>query len=236
LKYVDPTGHWGWSNIKKWCKDHIWHKNLEPIWNGLKSGVQSVLGEIGYWAGVARRTADEGTAYLNGEKSGSDVWNDVKTGAKWVSQNREFVAQRIANAALIGIGAWGVRGLVGAAFSETVAISAQGENGGLGATTNSIPTRLARVIPGEGSFPNLGKRGDSMVHVTAAEDIAGLNAQQLQQRLQIEPSSTYTVIEFSVNMELYSAPTGPTVPGGGARQWLIQNGPIPADATITVIK
>ncbi len=61
---------------------------------------------------------------------------------------------------------------------------------------NLPPTRVARVIAGEGPFSTLGRRGETDVFVTAADDIAGLNASQLSNRLGIDRSDVFTVIEF----------------------------------------
>jgi len=55
---------------------------------------------------------------------------------------------------------------------------------------------MARVIPGEGPYPKLGPPGRSDVFVTAADDIAGMNAEQISQRLTINPNKKFTVIEF----------------------------------------
>ncbi len=47
---------------------------------------------------------------------------------------------------------------------------------------NPVPERLARIIPGEGSFPTMGPPGRADVFVTAADDIAGMNAARISQR------------------------------------------------------
>jgi RHS repeat-associated protein len=110
--------------------------------------------------------------------------------------------------------------------------------------TNPIPGRLARVIPGEGPFTTLGRPGASDVYVTAADDIAGMNATQIAQRLGIPSSKTFTVIEFSTPTSGLASPVFRTNPGfvgrgvtaGGAREFILPNGPIPTDAIMRVVK
>jgi hypothetical protein len=63
--------------------------------------------------------------------------------------------------------------------------------------TNPVPARMARVVAGEGPFTTLGAPGAADVFVTAAEDIAGMTAQQLAPRLGIPSSKVFTVIAFS---------------------------------------
>jgi RHS repeat-associated protein len=101
--------------------------------------------------------------------------------------------------------------------------------------TNPVPATLARVIPGEGPFPTLGLPGDSRVFVTAADDIAGLNASQLGPRLGIQDSKIFTVIEFDTPATGIASPFVSSKPGftgfgrtsGGAREFTIPNGQIP---------
>jgi len=111
------------------------------------------------------------------------------------------------------------------------------------AATNEIPGVLARVIPGEGSFPTLGPPGRTDVFVTAAEDIAGMNSEQIANRLSIPPSSKFTIIEFQTPADGIASPVYRTDPGfvgngftaGGAREFVISNGPVPAGASIRVV-
>ncbi len=109
--------------------------------------------------------------------------------------------------------------------------------------SNAVPQTLARVIPGSGPFKTLGP-GVSDVFVTAAEDIRGITStQQLAQRLAIPHSDTFTVVEFPTPAEGVASPINRSNPGfvgggrtgGGAREFVVPNGPIPEGATIRII-
>jgi RHS repeat-associated protein len=110
--------------------------------------------------------------------------------------------------------------------------------------TNPVPSTLARVIPGEGPFTTLGRPGVDDVFVTAADDIAGMSASQLGSRLGIPNSKTFTVIEFPTPTSGLASPIFRTNPGfvgfgrtsGGAREFVIPNGPIPANAIKKVVQ
>lgn len=79
--------------------------------------------------------------------------------------------------------------------------------------------------------------------VTAADDIASLNASQSAQRLGIPPSRTFTVIEFETPAGGLASPVFRNNPGfvgggvtnGGAREFVMPNGPIPTDALIRTV-
>ncbi|MEP6847324.1 MAG: polymorphic toxin type 10 domain-containing protein, partial [Acidobacteriota bacterium] len=124
---------------------------------------------------------------------------------------------------------------VGTAFGGEAAEASSALGSGI---TNPVPSRLARVIPGEGPFPTLGLPGDSRVFVTAADDIAGLNASQLGPRLGIQDSNVFTTIEFDTPTTGIASPFTSNKPGfvgfgrtsGGAREFTIPNGSIPCGA------
>lgn len=107
----------------------------------------------------------------------------------------------------------------------------------------NLPPRMARVIPGKGPFPTLGKPSDPDVFVTDPADIAGLTPAQISQRLAIKPSDTFTVIEFPTPATGWASPIlrsdpgfiGKARTGGGAREFVIPNGPIPPGSTIKII-
>src|SRR6185503_12024162 len=90
----------------------------------------------------------------------------------------------------------------------------------------------------QGRFTSLAKAGADEVFVTAADDIAGLSAEQLGPRLGIASSKSFTVIEFPTPANGLASPVFRTNPGfvgfgrtvGGAREFVIPNGPIPANA------
>src|SRR5579859_1493503 len=96
-------------------------------------------------------------------------------------------------------------------FAPTVAQVGLGELTGLGlgkflkclpklaqadAIANPVPSTLARVIPGEGPFATLGPPGNADVFVTSPAAIEGMTPAQISQQLGIQPSGTYTVIQF----------------------------------------
>ena len=113
----------------------------------------------------------------------------------------------------------------------------------VGTTTNAVPRTVARVTSGTTVRNTIGRPGDKDVFVTAADDIAGLNAPQLAQRLSIPVKNRYTVIEFPTPLEGLASPVFRTNPGfvgggltgGGAREFVIPNGPIPSGATVRIV-
>jgi RHS repeat-associated protein len=106
---------------------------------------------------------------------------------------------------------------------------------------NPVPSTMARVIPNGTPATTLGRPGASDVFVTGASDIAGLSSKQIAQRLTIPESSTgFRVIEFATPKSGVASPVFRSDPGfvgggrtaGGAREFVIPNGPIPSDAII----
>lgn len=108
---------------------------------------------------------------------------------------------------------------------------------------NPVPETLARVIPGRGQFSTLGPPGKSDVFVTAADDIAGLNAKQIADRLTIAPANSFTVIKFPTPERGLASPVNRVDTGfvgggqtaGGAREFVVPNGPIPSGASTEII-
>ena len=127
---------------------------------------------------------------------------------------------------------------VGTISSEAGALGAEG------ICRNTIPPTLARVVPNGVNARTLGRPGAADVFVTASEDIAGMNSAQIAQRLTIPESPTgYKVIEFSTPSEGLASPVfradrgfvGGGYTAGGAREFVVPNGQIPSNATITNI-
>jgi hypothetical protein len=103
-----------------------------------------------------------------------------------------------------------------------------------------VPDRLARVIPGNINPVTLGRESEPDVFVTASEDIAGMTPAEIAERLTIQPSATFTVIEFPTPDAGIASPVlrqdqgfvGGGRTAGGAREFIVPNGPLPANATI----
>lgn len=146
-------------------------------------------------------------------------------------------------------GAWLSQGDVNRAAKDLIitAVSAGQSTMLRSATTlaNPVPTTLARVVPGNVVPKTLGKTDD--VFVTSADALKGLNAKQIADKLTIPPpsSSGFKVIEFpSSNVSGLASPISRTSPGfiqggrtvGGAPEFVIPNGLIPAEATIRVVQ
>ena len=108
---------------------------------------------------------------------------------------------------------------------------------------NHVPAELARVVRGKRTLTTLGREGVEDVFVVAADDIAGLTASQLSQRLTIGASDVFTVIRFPAPASGVASPVFRSGVGfleggftrGGAREFVIPNGPIPFGARIEVI-
>jgi len=115
--------------------------------------------------------------------------------------------------------------------------------GGSFKVANPVPTMLARAVPGMRRLLTLGRPGDKEVFVTAASDLKGLQASQLGQRLGKPNSGTWTIIRFPAPATGLASPVFRNNPGfvpggltsGGAREFVIPNGPIPPNATIEII-
>ena len=111
--------------------------------------------------------------------------------------------------------------------------------------TNTVPNRLARIIPGNISGKTLGAPGSTDVFVTAADDIIGLNAKQIASRLAIPYSrSGFKVIEFNTSRIGIASPINRMNPGfvgfgrtaGGAREFVIPNQLIPNGSIIRMVR
>jgi len=164
--------------------------------------------------------------------------------ANWL-ENSQFVSGYFIFAEVIG-NQWGdiafdaVRTAVGAGVGRGAGLYK-----GQTLVTNSIPQKVARVIPDGIKTSMLGAPNQSDVFVTAAKDIKGLNAMQIANKLTIPQSSSgFKVIEFKTPMNGLASPINRTNPGfvgkgrtlGGAREFTIPNQQIPKDAIIKIVK
>lgn len=109
---------------------------------------------------------------------------------------------------------------------------------------NSVPGMLARVVPTADVSATLGVPSASQVFVTAANDIRGLNAAQIAEKLTIkESSSGFTIFEFptpkGISTPIVSESTGFVGGGrtlGGAREFNIPNQIIPPNSIIRTVR
>lgn len=111
--------------------------------------------------------------------------------------------------------------------------------------TNSVPSKLARVIPvDQGDVKTLGAPGSADVFVTAAKDIQGLGAAEISKKLTIPPSTSgFQIYEFATPQGIAS-PINRSNPGfvgggrtaGGAREFVIPNQDIPKDAIKRIVE
>jgi RHS repeat-associated protein len=136
------------------------------------------------------------------------------------------------------LGAYGVAEGGPAAFNQFRGMSVE-------AITNPVPRTMARVIPDGIEATSLGRPGEVDVFVTASEDIQGMNAGQITDRLSLQPGSpSYQVIEFPTPTNGVASPVfranrgfvGGGRTAGGAREFVIPNGPIPPGATIRKVQ
>ncbi len=108
---------------------------------------------------------------------------------------------------------------------------------------NPVPGTLARVVPGNVNPTTLGRTAD--VFVTDAKALQGLNAKQIADKLTIPQSSSgFKVIEFPTPSSGIASPVFRNNPGfvgggrtaGGAPEFVIPNGPVPAGATTRIVQ
>ena len=162
-------------------------------------------------------------------------------------------ARTIASVGMVGVTAVGIVGtIVSGGLSDVAAAELDAgilEAEGLEETTavsNSVPKTFARAVPGRmGKVPTLGPPGDARVFVTDANALKGLSAKQIAEKLSIEESESFNVYEFPSNSVsditspiVHDDPNfvGQGVTKGGAPEFTISNGPIPAEATIRNVR
>jgi hypothetical protein len=165
------------------------------------------------------------------------------------------VLERLKNAGLIGGGLGGLGGGAAKALSEMdwrkLLSRFRNSDEAIEALTaaksvaNPVPSTFARVIPEGVPATTLGRPVAADVFVTAADDIVGMNAAQIAQRLTIPGSpSGFRVVQFPTPQSGIASPVFRPDPGfigggrtaGGAREFVIPNGPIPAGSTINSVR
>ncbi|MBI2285189.1 MAG: Ig-like domain-containing protein [Bacteroidetes bacterium] len=213
-------GFWrnAWEGLKDGGKstfNFIKSLGTKEGWQNLANGINAMEGMDAQ--SVAAR-AQMGMQVVNGIKNIPNMTND-----DW-GHAVGFGTEKVAEGVLLSKGA--------GMFGESANIA------------NPIPSQVSRVIPNAVDATMLGKAGAADVFVTGALDLKGLNASQIAKKLTIpESSSGYKVITFPTPQGIAS-PINRTTPGfigggrtaGGAREFVIPNQAIPANATIKIIK
>jgi RHS repeat-associated protein len=170
--------------------------------------------------------------------SGPDIWNAFLNGYGGIPGFGPVLYQNLN--ILLNIYSFGLRGAVatGATLAEELITIDEAPS------APEVPNTLARVIPGEGPFETLGLPNAKEVFVTDPAAIEGLTPAQIQERLTIEPSDTYTIIEFPTPTDGVATPVYRDNPGfiqggrtgGGAPEWVVPNGPLPPGSTSRTVR
>jgi hypothetical protein len=154
------------------------------------------------------------------------------------------IAPSVIDAALLEAGNGVIAGVVkgGAAAMEVLGLSAREVGAGI---ANPVSATLARVVPSEIDPMMLGSPSQLDVFVTNANELYGLSAKDIAQKLTIPNSpSGFRVIEFpSADVQGIASPVFRTNPGfvgggktaGGASEFVIPNSVIPTNATQRVV-
>ncbi len=117
------------------------------------------------------------------------------------------------------------------------------EGAAAGTSESLLPSMVARVIPADINATTLAAPGAADAFVTDSSAIQGMNASQLSQGLTIpESPSGFQVIEFPTP-EGIASPINRLNPGfvgggqtaGGLPEYVVPNGPIPANATTRIV-
>jgi hypothetical protein len=108
---------------------------------------------------------------------------------------------------------------------------------------NPVPSTLARAVPTADVSATLAPPWATDAFVTGASDLHGLSSSEIANKLTIPQSSSgFTIFEFPTP-EGISTPINRTNPGfvgfgrtaGGAREFVVPNGPIPSNATTRTV-
>lgn len=198
-----------------------------------------IFSELFIGAPTLRATGEAISAALDYSITGG---YGAKTRSAWNSGNFGHATVYTLSGAAFGLMNLATLGEAGAVLAGVRAFAAK-DLGGVAAKgiANPVPSTMARVIPNGVPATTLGRPGASDVFVTGASDIAGLSSTQIAQRLTIPESPTgFKVIEFSTPRSGVASPVFRSDPGfvgggrtaRGAREFVIPNGPIPANAII----
>ena len=236
FRYNDPSGHLAWE----------FHSGFGGYYSGMSYNTPSPMftwGGVGHFAADALWNTD--TIRVASEAFTAPDFTSIEGGtftvASWILM--PFVVADAAVNTVVPLKA-GVTG--GLKVVGKKAVQTGGEQIGIRAAktvANPLPSTMARVIPEGIPATTLGRPGAADVFVTAADDIAGMNASQIANRLGIPQSPTgFRVFEFPTPQSGVASPVFRTDPGfigggltsGGAREFVIPNGPIPPGAVRTV--
>lgn len=143
------------------------------------------------------------------------------------TQAQASIATQIAGPAVVGMAAGPLLGAAGAGESAA----------------SGLPATVARAIPASIDATTLGAPGASDVFVTSGGALNGMTSSQISSGLTIpESSSGFNIFEFPTPDGIAS-PINRTNPGfvgggqtaGGLPEYVVPNGPIPANATKTFV-
>lgn len=218
---IDPDGHGWWKDFGNGLADSTYR----PLVQVAKHPIATAQG-IG---NAAMHPIATGGAV--GHAIGSTISAAAHGDGRAIGQIFGTVGTAVAGGAVArGVGAGAqLGGFVG---ESTSVVASQMDN---------LPGAVARVVSADIQATTLGAPGAADVFVTDANAIRGMNSSQIANGLTIPGSpSGFNVIEFPTPNGIAS-PINRMNPGfvgggqtaGGLPEYVVPNGPIPANATIT---
>jgi RHS repeat-associated protein len=221
LYMIDPDGHGWWKDFGNGLADSTYR----PLVQVAKHPIATAQG-IG---NAAMHPIATGGAI--GHAIGSTISAAAHGDGRAIGQIVGTVGTAVAGGAIArGVGA-GAQ--VGSFVGESTSVVAS--------QVDNLPGAVARVISADIQATTLGAPGAADVFVTDANAIRGMNSSQIANGLTISGSpSGFNVIEFPTPNGIAS-PINRMNPGfvgggqttGGLPEYVVPNGPIPANATIT---
>jgi RHS repeat-associated protein len=209
------------------------------------AAAEKVLGGAGAFVG---NIIDQST--LRGAAQDANNQGNGELGAQLLTQadrQSDWAGLQIQGALLAGATIYGGSVVLAGSAGTTAVITIDATGATPVVTTGAtgdMPSRLARVISGRVNPSTLARPGAADAFVTPAEEIAGLQTPvEIAKRLTIPTSRSFTIIEFDAPAEGLASPVFRGNPGfvqggrtaGGAIEFVIPNGPIPAGATLRTV-